>query len=284
MGRIRPPGPFSFISGAITYAALALASLLALHFTRLRVPLVVAAAAWAALVLAGSVSGSRAFVISVAPVFGAAFLAFVLRPQLFGTAVRMAAVAVFVVALVSASTVAQEGVEVFSARLDSTGGLPGVIARIRGSYFTTVSAWNTAPLFGVGLGAGTNAGTALSGGAFFRYGEDEWTRVIFEAGPVLGLAYLVWRVWLAWRLIGGAWHAATLGFVAPMLLVSACAVNIVLGQWGQPNMQGMTVFAAGLCAAACRQASEAVARAVTPGRAPAPAAVHLAHPVRAWVR
>jgi hypothetical protein len=97
LGRIRPAGTFSFISGPVVYYTLALASLIALHFSRQRVPLVLAAAAWAALLLAGAVSGSRSFVVALAPVLAAAVVVFVLRPQLFGAAVRTAALAGFAV-------------------------------------------------------------------------------------------------------------------------------------------------------------------------------------------
>jgi hypothetical protein len=132
-----------------------------------------------------------------------------------------------------------------------------------------VSAWSGAPLFGVGLGAGTNAGTALAGGAFFRYGEGEWTRVVFEAGPVLGVAYMVWRLWILWRLGRSSWQAAACGYVPPLLFAAACATNFVVGQWGQTSIQGLGVWTAGMCAAAYRIAAEDRARRWSPPAVPA---------------
>jgi hypothetical protein len=242
------------------YYTLALASLVGAHFSRQRLRLPIAGAAWASLFLAAAVSGSRSFVVALAPVLMATLLAFVLRPQLFGTVVRTAALAAFVISLVGATTVVQEGIEVFGARLDNTAGSGGLFGRLQGSVVISLSAWSSAPWLGVGLGAGTNAGTALAGGAFFRYGEGEWTRIVFEAGPVLGLAYIGWRLWILGRLLRSSWQAANRGYVLPLLFVAACATSFVVGQWGQTSIQGLGIWTAGMSVAACRLASEDIAR------------------------
>ncbi len=255
MGRIRPAGPFSFISGVVLFYALALACLLGSHFQRDRVPAVVQWTGWGALMLAVAVSGSRSLLVALAPVAAAAGVAFFVRPQLFGAMVRTFGTAMLIVSIVWASSAVQEGVQVFNARLRNTGGASVVIDRVRGTLDMSLSAWSTAPMTGAGLGMGTNAGSALLGKRAFQLGEDEWTRVMFEAGPPLGLAYLGWRIWVVWLLMKAAVRTATWGHVLPLLCFGACAVNLLSGQWGQTSVQGFAVWTAGMCLAANRIAT-----------------------------
>jgi hypothetical protein len=260
MGRIRPAGPFSFISGSVLYYALAFACLLGSHFERARVPTAVLWTGWAALILATAVSGSRALLFAFVPIGIAAGAAYLMRPQLSGAMVRTVGTAMFVVSIVWVSSVVQEGVEVFSARLRNSGGVTMLLERIRGTVDMSVSAWSSAPIMGAGLGLGTNAGTALLGSRVFKFGEDEWSRVVFEAGPPLGIAYLLWRAWLVWLLMKAAVGAARWGHVLPILCFGACAANLLSGQWGQTSIQGFAIWTAGMCIAGSRVAAVDVSR------------------------
>jgi hypothetical protein len=255
LGHIRPAGPFSFISGSVLYYALAFACLLGAHFQRDRVPAFVLWTGWGALILAAAVSGSRSLLVSLGPVAAGAGVAYLVRPQLFGAMVRTLGTAMLVISVVWASSVVQDGVQVFSARLRNTGGASALVDRMRGTLDMSLSAWSTAPIMGAGLGLGTNAGSALLGSPVFKLGEDEWTRVIFEAGPPLGVAYLAWRVWVVWLLMKAAVGAARWGHVLPILCFGACAANLLSGQWGQTSVQGFAVWTAGMCLAASRAAA-----------------------------
>jgi hypothetical protein len=126
-------------------------------------------------------------------------------------------------------------------------------------------------VLGVGLGAGTNAAAALQGTKGFRWGEGEWPRVIFEAGPILGLLYLIWRVWITLAVGRAALRISSSGVLLPLLLWGACASSLLSGQWGQTSIQGFGVFTLGLTLASGRAAL----------RKPAPAVV--AEPPR-WVQ
>jgi hypothetical protein len=255
MGRIRPAGPFSFISGSVLYYALAFACLLASHFQRDRVPSIVLWIGWAALILATAVSGSRSLLFALVPIGVAAGVAYLVRPQLSGAMVRTFGTAMFVVSIIWASSVVQEGVEVFNARLRNSGGLTVLVDRMHAIFNMSLSAWTDAPIMGAGLGLGTNAGSALLGSGVFKFGEDEWSRVVFEAGPPLGVAYLLWRAWLVWLLMRAAVGAAKWGHVLPILCFGACAANLLSGQWGQTSVQGFAIWTAGMCLAASRVAA-----------------------------
>ena len=186
MGHIRPAGPFSFISGSVLYYALAFACLLGAHFQRDRVPAFVLWTGWGALILAAAVSGSRSLLVSLGPVAAGAGVAYLVRPQLFGAMVRTLGTAMLVISVVWASSVVQDGVQVFSARLRNTGGASVLLDRMRGTLDMSLSAWSTAPIMGEGLGLGTNAGSALLGSRL-QAGRDEWTRGYSRQGRRLGL-------------------------------------------------------------------------------------------------
>jgi hypothetical protein len=145
----------------------------------------------------------------------------------------------------------QQGTQVIQGRLNQldNGGLG---RRLMYDVNTVQWAVLDSPPLGVGLGAGTNAAAAYEGAKGFRWGEGEWPRVIFEAGPILGLSYLLWRLWLTIAIGLAAFRAARSGKLLPLLLWGACASGVISGQWGQATVQGFSVFTLGLCLAAGR--------------------------------
>jgi hypothetical protein len=147
----------------------------------------------------------------------------------------------------------REGAEVIQSRFDQWGN-GGLARRLMYDYDTIQWAIVDSPMLGVGLGAGTNAAAALQGTQSFRWGEGEWPRVIFEAGPILGLLYLIWRVWIMLAVGRAALRVCSSGVLLPLLLWGACASSLLSGQWGQTSIQGFGVFTLGLTLAAGRTA------------------------------
>ncbi len=258
LGHIRPPGTFSFITGPVFFYAMAAAFLLNTPFAR-RYPAWLIATATLATLLAAAVSGSRSLVASVGLVFvfGLAASA-VLRPRL---AVRwLGVVAALGVAAFFLSNLPffQIGVSVFTARVSNAsaaeGGGAGFATRVLSGFTGFLPALTQAPLLGQGLGLGTNVGLALlvdkSQAIWF---EDEWARHILESGPILGGAFLLFRVALVvWIGSVVVRHAARRDPL-PVLLFGACALSLLTGNLGQATSQGFTIFLAGLCLAATRR-------------------------------
>jgi hypothetical protein len=113
------------------------------------------------------------------------------------------------------------------------------------------------PFFGAGLGVGTNVGAAvLTGKTQFLISEGEWGRNLLEMGPLFGTLFIVLRVALTFHLGRESLRAARKGHLLPLLLFSACAVNLFSGQIAQPTTLGFTVLGAGLCWAAVKHFSE----------------------------
>jgi hypothetical protein len=105
-------------------------------------------------------------------------------------------------------------------------------------------------------------GRGIQGTKGFRWGEGEWPRVIFEAGPILGLLYLMLaRLDHVRRRTGGACASAVPVCLLPLLLWGACASSLLSGQWGQTSIQGFGVFTLGLTLAPAGPHSAAPRRA-----------------------
>ena len=268
-GHIRPPGTFSFVNGPIGFFSIALAALIAGSVERaLSWPLRIAG--WVAVSLAAAVSGSRSFLAAVAGVMlvGVAGWARGRSTKLGRGLVVSAFTALIAVNVLGSFETVRDGAVVIQSRLDQWGN-GGLWRRLMYDYDAVKWAVADAPPLGVGLGAGTNAAAAMQGDRRFRWGEGEWPRVIFEAGPILGLLYLIWRVWITVAVGRAALRISANGALLPLLLWGACAMSLLSGQWGQTSIQGFGVFTLGLTLAAGRAASRSPAVAQVPDQRPA---------------
>src|SRR5437016_6433713 len=109
------------------------------------------------------------------------------------------------------------------------------------------------PAFGYGIGIGTNVGgRVLLGRPAFLLAEREWSRVLAESGPVLGLAFLLWRTFLTLQLGRLSFTALKSNNLLPILLFGSGFVVLLNGQLGQPTTLGFAVILNGLCLAATR--------------------------------
>jgi hypothetical protein len=253
MGKIRPPGTFSFISGPVAFFALVTAFVGYGLVTQTQAfPKWLLASATVAVGLAVAVSGSRATILSggivvVAWAFGA------MAGQRFSNAVTNSLIVVLLAVLVLGQIdLFHEGRAVLNERFEmgreveqEQGGVGG---RFLGELITPWRWIADIPFFGAGLGIGTNVGaTVLTGKTQFLVSEGEWGRNLLEMGPIFGTLFIVLRAALTMYLGRESMRAVRKGHLLPLLLFSACAVNLLSGQIAQPTTLGFTVLGAGLC-------------------------------------
>lgn len=267
--KIRPPGTFSFITGAGHFFVMVTAFLFYGLGEKIRVysPLLLGGALLAVAVVQ-PVSGSRTLVITCALVVVAAVGFGVLNPS---RAQRILAIitlmCVCVLALFLSATF-REAVDTFMTRWDqantSAGGAKeGLVMRFVSWFTEPFRHLSEAGFIGKGLGMGTNAGSAIMTGALvFLLAESEWTRVVLESGPFLGFLYLAYRVWLGGLIVLRAWEAAKRQQLLPWLLASAACLPVIVEPISQPTNLGFMVFTAGLCLASIRDQQTKVASRV----------------------
>jgi hypothetical protein len=254
-GHIRPAGTFSFVNGPMGFFSVAIAALISSAVDMRGVSWPLRIAGWVAVSLAAAVSGSRSFLAAIAGVVlvGVAGWARGRSTRLGRGLVASALTALVAVNVLGSFDTVREGASVIQSRLDQWGN-GGLTKRLVYDYDTIQWAIVDSPILGVGLGAGTNAAAALQGKKGFRWGEGEWPRVIFEAGPILGLLYLIWRVWITFAVGRAALRISGSGMLLPLLLWGACASSLLSGQWGQTSIQGFGIFTLGLTLASGRTA------------------------------
>lgn len=258
-GKIRPPATFSFISGAIFYVTAAAAFLLHALISKLPYKNWLVYAAGVALIVSIGVSGSRGAVLSVGLVVAALGVILFVRPDLLTKMGRNLLIAIILLWAVGHVPIFREGVGILgerfteSAEMEERSIAGGLAERIFSGFIEGIAHIPQAPLAGWGLGVGTNGGSSfLMGHSAFLLSENEWTRIIFENGPVLGLAFLAWRVLLAVHLFIGSYRALKLGNTLPIFLFSAGVFAVLNAPLGQPTSAGFAVTFAGLCLAAMR--------------------------------
>ena len=128
---------------------------------------------------------------------------------------------------------------------DAVGSL---VSRITSAFSQPIDTIERTPTFGYGIGVGTNVGARLlSGRTGFLLAEDEWGRVIMELGPLLGVAFIAFRICLTVFLGSIAFRAMRRdNDLLPMLIYSAAAWIIMMNQWGQATQLGFAVAGGGL--------------------------------------
>jgi hypothetical protein len=256
---IRPPGPFSFITGAAEYFALINAVIIGSFFDRrLGIPWIVYGLL--STILALSVSGSRLMTAMVAIVWvgslGLRLLRNVRPPRVRTVKILVVVVAGLLplLAFTPLGGLALQGWETTSDRFEVAnthdGGFFNRFQRIISVPDSVI--WET-PLFGYGLGLGTNFGArAATGAVGFALAEAEMPRIFQESGVPVGVLFLVLRVAFVATVLMKAWRA--LGKFN-QLPISLCFANITVAMFGQiarPTSMGFVVLSLGFSLAASR--------------------------------
>jgi len=259
LGKVRTAGPFSFVTGVVSYFALATAYLVWAVLRAQTFKNWLLALAGGALVIGIVVSGSRSVVGACAVVVASLSLVVILRPDVVNRFGRILIAVAVLGLIVSQTGIFRQGFKVLSTRFSEVAEATDqsvatdVISRFFSGFEEGFRSFSRAPLFGYGIGIGTNAGAKfLTGHNVFLLSEGEWSRIFFESGPVLGLAYVIWRCalagWLGWLSV----KAVRRGNLLPLLLFSSTVLPLISGQFGQPTILGFTVFVTGLAFAAAK--------------------------------
>ena len=272
MGKIRPPGFFSFITGAAQFLALLSAFLLYGFLQKATYNRLLLIISGICIVLCTAVSSSRLVLGSIGLVMMTLGLLYLFNRRITRGLIRMIIPVGIILLIATNLDIYQEGRIVFSSRLELTGDLERSFTekaanwsqRVFGDIAGGFKAAKEAPILGHGLGIGTNVGAkVLRGRLSFLLAEGEWARVILEIGPIFGFAYMFLRLSMIVHLFRQAALSARHGQSLPMILFGSCALLFITGQFGQATTVGFTILAGGLTLAATRIPSARKARSET---------------------
>ena len=260
-GTVRPSGTFSYIAGLVAYIA-TVASFLLYGYLQLRTyNIMLIATATVALLLSTFCSGSRTCIVTVGIVVVAMVFCVVIRGK-GGLGLMVAALLIaLVVPFLSMLPVFKDGTDQLTRRFkDAAAGgedTSGMVNRYAETMEEPLVVSGDEPLFGHGIGIGTNAAAGmLKGDREFIGPEDEWGRLFFECGPIFGLLLVIFRVSLTLAVAKAAYDALKRDNMLPMLIFAGCGVSILNGQWGVPTSLGFAIIGAGLALSACNEPEE----------------------------
>lgn len=266
LGYMRPPGTFSFTAGYTAYQAvvgcyllyyLVMNDTLPKEFRFSKAVLIILAGCY---LLSIPMSISRGHLFQTCVFLAFLFLAALRKNKLKVRFLKFAAIAVLAGFVLSASGLLDTGIEVFTARFEgaseSEGGLEGTIGdRYIGGYLGALFNWSM-PLFGYGIGLGTNVGATLMGGDMWSFGfngEVEWSRIMGECGIILGLIIIGIRVLFSLKLWKKSYDLLIKRYdLLPWMLSAGMMLTIPQGQWAVPTNLGFSILLGGLTLAAVR--------------------------------
>jgi hypothetical protein len=255
---VRPSGPFSFISGLVYFFQFTVAFVLASFIQPGLYKKGLIAIATFMILLGAGCSGSRVLLVSLG-LMATVTVFCVLVQGRGGSGIVIAFVLIFLtVSVLSMLPVFQQGTVQLAARFDeasqSEADSGGFIHRFIFSFLGPLALMDEVPIFGAGLGMGTNAAMVLYHGTRAFWGpEDEWGRVIWESGPIVGGLFCLFRTLLSGYVGWRAFQALRRRNPLPMILFSAVGLLIINGQWGVPTNLGFMTLGAGLTLAACQE-------------------------------
>lgn len=257
--KVRASGTFSFISGIVFYYCFAIAFIIYGFLHKQVFPKWTLYLGTGATFLAMVTAGSRSVIAESLQVFAClGFLAYH-RPNEFGK-ITGATFLLMIIGLFLYSQLAlfQDGLEFLSMRFEEAANVEGnpieayftryweiIYSPFRAIDFQSVQGW-----LGNGIGSGTRAGAALGRG--FGY-ELDWNRHIYENGTILGIIFIVIRIWITRDLLYVCISAIKRNSYLAILLWGAAAPVILFGILGQPTNLGFAAFGGGLCLAAARK-------------------------------
>ncbi len=270
LGRFRPSGTFSFVTGIAAFYPIVTAFLVAFLLHRGRSSVTVMSIAAMSILVAVPFSISRSLAIACGIVLVVGGLALISQPNSPKYLGRLILVAAVVALALPSVTVLDEGVKTFDARWSlAQGGDSGntqgaIVGRFFHDLMEPIRKLESAPILGYGIGLGSNVGAKhLTGKTGFLMGEHEWGRCIYELGPLVGVMFVAIRIGLTLYLLRAALRALRRGNALPLLLFSSIGLLVLQGQWGPPTILGFAALGGGLVLAAAREPSpEKVAAAM----------------------
>lgn len=264
MGYMRPPGTFSFTSGYVAFQGVVGCLLLYYLVMNDTLPEAYRFSTWMLVLLATcylltipmSISRTHFFQTSLFLLFLG--VAAVRKAKLKSRFLKFMAVALLAVVVLSFTGIADTGIEAFTERFEGAnkveGGMEGVVGnRYFGGLWRGLMGFDI-PVFGYGLGLGTNVGASLMGGNMYSFGfngEVEWGRIVGECGLIIGWVIIGVRLFLSLKLWRLAYRLLIKKYdLLPWMLSAEMMLTVPQGQWSIPTNLGFSILLGGLTLAA----------------------------------
>jgi hypothetical protein len=263
-GVVRPYGTFTFTAGHVVYVSACFAFLVAAIFDKALFQAVFArrfllfGASAVSVAVMCFLTGSRSIYAYAAIVLLAALMVALIKKSQRNLLALFFLVTALVVSLLI--FMSSDSYQILVERNRSAVASEGSpVARAFSSLYAFTKVVDDAPLWGHGIGSGTNAASTLlragrEQGAGFLLAEDEWSRIVLEMGLPIGGLFILFRIFvLVWLFLKSYRALVRQGTGVPLLLCGFLAPILFNGVM---TMQGtflaFGVLYACLILAACK--------------------------------
>lgn len=264
MGYMRPPGTFSFTSGYVMFQAVVGCYLLYYllmnnsfpkQFQFPKIVIIILAVCYL-LSIPTSISRTHFFQTGVFLIF--LFIAAMKKNKLKSKFLKFAIMTIVAGIILYLSGVGSTSLEAFTARFNNASEIEGGVSstigdRYVGGLLGSLINFNI-PLFGYGIGLGTNVGAKIMGGDMYSFGfngENEWSRIIGECGMLLGLIIIGIRLFFSLDIWKRAYNLLIKKYdLLSWMLSAGMMLTIPQGQWSIPTNLGFCILFGGLTLAA----------------------------------
>lgn len=257
LGYFRPPGTFSFINGLSIFYGLTSCFVFYSVLNPKIVPrwLLFLAILCTALSIPFTISRAVLFQNGICIIF--LVVALIYKGKI-SKVIAFGCIGIISLAFLTSLPFMKTGIEVFTSRFESAsvseGGLQGTL--INRTFGKLVEAIIEAPnknFWGKGIGADTNVGLKLLGShEDDRINDFEWSRIIYEIGPIFGILFIIVRVLLVTKLFKRCIIALKNNYTLPWMLFSLGGYTVLQGQMAQPTQLGFLVLFGGFIIASLR--------------------------------
>lgn len=264
LGYNRPPGTFSFTSGYVLYQGVVGCLLFYFLMMNKTLPKQYQFSQWVLIILTScyilsiptSISRTHFFQTIVFITF--LFIAALRKDKMKAQFLKFTIIGIIAIFILLTLGIGENSLAAFTERFNSAneieGGAQNVIGnRYVGGFLGSLINFNI-PIFGYGIGLGTNVGARAMGGNMYSFGfnaEIEWSRIIGECGMLLGLIIIGVRVFFSLELWQKAYKCLVKRFdLLPWMLSAGMILSLPQGQWGIPTNLGFCILFGGLTLAA----------------------------------
>lgn len=250
-GKVRAAATFSFSTGVSGFFALSTAYLGCAFVQENSYPKKIMLAAAFSTVGALICSGSRTAVLAAVLVLIGLFIIGVRKGRSFGKLLAFAVFGGIGVFVLMSLKFFSSGTQIMADRFGAGGSFKaGVIDRVLNMLTEPFKDLVDVPFLGHGLGSGTIAGMLLSGNKYGKWVEVDWSRAFYESGILIGLGFVLLRIYLTFHLFRRGWNSSTGENLLPFCLFMAAAPLVLNSAWAQSTALGFSVFIGGVCLAA----------------------------------
>ncbi|MEJ8800533.1 hypothetical protein [Pontibacter sp. H249] len=258
MGYFRPPGTFSFTNGLSLFFSFVAPFVFYFWIRSEKISKFILIGGTLALLASIPLSISRSLLFSVLVTMLFTVIGVAFKPKFLGRIIVACIGLIIALAALSQTSFFQTAFEAFTSRFETAnsveGGVEGVLVdRYLGGLIGQITGNADIPLFGYGIGMGTNVGSMLLAGKVkYLIAEGEWGRLIGELGLLMGMGMILLRLGFCAKVTWAAYTKLRSGDLLPWVLLSFGLLVIPQSQWAQPTALGFSTLIGGLIIASMR--------------------------------